>query len=714
MLTKYFLIIFLYFITVTQWASGQNKLDGSELWFTHMETIESASFACPSFIWIPQSSPTFTIIHNELKSGLNKLYNREVKDVSRLNSNGLCVGTSSQKDLSSYFKKEELSVLGNDGYIIRTVGNNVTIIIANTDLGALYGTYHYLRYLQTENTHKANFDIVEVPSYQRRILNHWDNLDGTVERGYAGHSIWQWEDLPEKISPRYVEYAKANASIGINGTVLNNVNAKPDILKLEYLEKVKVLANTFRPYGIKVYLSINFSSPSALGGLENSDPLKEEVQNWWKEKANEIYSLIPDFGGFLVKANSEGLPGPQDFGRTHADGANMLADALKPHGGIVMWRAFVYNSNGNDRAKQAYDEFKPLDGKFRKNVILQVKNGPVDFQPREPFSPLFGALHQTTLMPELQITQEYLGFSDHLVYLGTLFKEFLNSDTYTNGRNSTVSRITDGSVYDDSITAIAGVANIGLDSNWCGHHFAQANWYAFGRLAWNHQLSARKIATEWLMQTFSHDPDFLNQMSGVMMESREAVVNYMTPLGLHHLMGWGHHYGPEPWCEISGARPDWLPTYYHKADSIGIGFNRSSSGSNAVSQYAEPLFSVYNDPALCPEELLLWFHHLPWNYELINGRDLWTELCYRYSMGVEQVKYFQCTWNSLQSKVDKNRFNDVQNKLAIQLKEAIWWRDACLLYFQTFSHRPIPSQLDQPKYKLEDLKKLKFLKTHHN
>ncbi|MWN76935.1 alpha-glucuronidase [Labilibaculum sp. A4] len=679
-----------------------------------METIESASFACPSFIWIPQSSPTFTIIHNELKSGLNKLYNREVKDVSRLNSNGLCVGTSSQKDLSSYFKKEELSVLGNDGYIIRTVGNNVTIIIANTDLGALYGTYHYLRYLQTENTHKANFDIVEVPSYQRRILNHWDNLDGTVERGYAGHSIWQWEDLPEKISPRYVEYAKANASIGINGTVLNNVNAKPDILKLEYLEKVKVLANTFRPYGIKVYLSINFSSPSALGGLENSDPLKEEVQNWWKEKANEIYSLIPDFGGFLVKANSEGLPGPQDFGRTHADGANMLADALKPHGGIVMWRAFVYNSNGNDRAKQAYDEFKPLDGKFRKNVILQVKNGPVDFQPREPFSPLFGALHQTTLMPELQITQEYLGFSDHLVYLGTLFKEFLNSDTYTNGRNSTVSRITDGSVYDDSITAIAGVANIGLDSNWCGHHFAQANWYAFGRLAWNHQLSARKIATEWLMQTFSHDPDFLNQMSGVMMESREAVVNYMTPLGLHHLMGWGHHYGPEPWCEISGARPDWLPTYYHKADSIGIGFNRSSSGSNAVSQYAEPLFSVYNDPALCPEELLLWFHHLPWNYELINGRDLWTELCYRYSMGVEQVKYFQCTWNSLQSKVDKNRFNDVQNKLAIQLKEAIWWRDACLLYFQTFSHRPIPSQLDQPKYKLEDLKKLKFLKTHHN
>ncbi|WP_101309053.1 alpha-glucuronidase family glycosyl hydrolase [Labilibaculum manganireducens] len=714
MLTKYFLIIFLYFITGTQWASGQNKLDGSELWFTHMETIESASFACPSFIWIPQSSPTFTIIHKELKSGLNKLYNREVKDVSRLNSNGLCVGTSSQKDLSSYFKKEELSVLGNDGYIIRTTGNNVTIIIANTDLGALYGTYHYLRYLQTDNTHKANFDIVEVPSYQRRILNHWDNLDGTVERGYAGHSIWQWKDLPQKISPGYIEYARANASIGINGTVLNNVNANPAVLSIEYLKKVKTLADIFRPYGIKVYLSINFSSPSVLGGLTTADPLNKDVRIWWQDKAKQIYSLIPDFGGFVVKANSEGLPGPQDFGRTHADGANMLADVLESYGGIIMWRAFVYNPNGNDRAKQAYNEFKPLDGKFRKNVILQVKNGPVDFQPREPFSPLFGAMQHTTLMPELQITQEYLGFSDHLVYLGTLFKEFLNSDTYTNGRNSTVSRITDGSVYDDSITAVAGVANIGLDSNWCGHHFAQANWYAFGRLAWNHQLSARKIAKEWLMQTFSHDQDFLNQMSGVMMESREATVNYMTPLGLHHLMGWGHHYGPEPWCEISGARPDWLPTYYHKADSIGVGFNRSSSGSNAVSQYAEPLLSVYNDPALCPEELLLWFHHLPWNYELINGRDLWSELCYRYSMGVEQVKYFQCTWNSLQSKVDKNRFNDVQNKLAIQLKEAIWWRDACLLYFQTFSHRPIPSQLDQPKSKLEDLKELKFLKTHHN
>ncbi|MFA9370169.1 MAG: alpha-glucuronidase family glycosyl hydrolase [Labilibaculum antarcticum] len=714
MLTKYFLIIFLYFITLGYCASSQNKLDGSGLWFTNMEKNESGQVACPSIIYIPQLSPTFTIIHKELKSGLNKLYNKEVKEVSQLDSNGLCVGTSSQKDLSSYFKNDELSVLGSDGYIIRTVGNNVTIIIGNTDVAALYGTYHYLRHLQTNNTHKTDFDIVEIPSYQRRILNHWDNLDGTVERGYAGHSIWQWKDLPQKISPRYIEYARANASIGINGTVLNNVNADPAVLSIEYLKKVKTLAGVFRPYGIKVYLSINFSSPSVLGGLKTADPLNKDVRIWWQDKAKQIYSLIPDFGGFVVKANSEGLPGPQDFGRTHADGANMLADVLESYGGIIMWRAFVYNPNGNDRAKQAYNEFKPLDGKFRKNVILQVKNGPVDFQPREPFSPLFGAMQHTALMPELQITQEYLGFSDHLVYLGTLFKEFLNSDTYTNGRNSTVSRITDGSIYNDSITAIAGVANIGLDTNWCGHHFAQANWYVFGRLAWNHQLSAREIATEWLMQTFSHDQDFLNQMSCVMMESREATVNYMTPLGLHHLMGWSHHHGPEPWCEISGARPDWLPTYYHKANTFGIGFDRSSKGSNSVEQYAEPLKSIYDDPKLCPEEYLLWFHHLAWDYELNNGRDLWTELCYRYNLGVEQTKQFQRIWNSQKNRVDMNRFKEVQNKLAIQVREAIWWRDACVLYFQTFSNKPIPKELFIPTHKLEDLKRLKFNLQHHN
>ena len=702
------------FLATFLFAQEKTCHAGSQLWFDQMEVGDKSCIPCPKSICIQKSSSTFHVVVDELKSGLKQLFNQDFKFNKRVKSGSLCVGTSKQKGLSKYFDLKELKDLGNDGFIIRTFPEEITIIIANTEIGALYGTYHYLRYLQTSESSEKEIDIVEIPSYQRRVLNHWDNLDGTVERGYAGHSIWKWNELPEKINPRYKEYARANASIGINGTVLNNVNANPDILNKAYLRKVQVLANLFRPYGIRVYLAVNFSSPFELGGLKNSDPLDDEVQKWWKNKAKEIYSLIPDFGGFLVKANSEGLPGPQDFGRTHAEGANMLADAVHPFGGIIMWRAFVYNPGGDDRAKQAYDEFKPLDGKFRKNVIIQVKNGPIDFQPREPFSPLFGKMNQTTLMPELQITQEYLGFSDHLVYLGTLFKEFLNSDTYTKGRNTTITRITDGSVYNDTITAIAGVANIGQDANWCGHHFAQSNWYVFGRLAWNHQLTAREIAVEWLKQTLSHDELFINEMSKVMMESREAVVNYMTPLGLHHLMGWGHHYGPEPWCEVPGARPDWLPTYYHKSDSFGIGFNRSSTGSNAVSQYVEPIQSLYNDPALCPEELILWFHHLPWDYELNSGRELWTELCYRYSLGVDQTKYFQKSWNSMKGKVDTNRFNEVQKKLATQVKEAIWWRDACLLYFQMFSGKPIPSELDKPTHRLEDLKKLKFDMTHHN
>lgn len=714
MVHKYFVIFFLCLVCSSYYASSQNKPDGSNLWFTHKEIDNKGQTTCPTFIYIPQSSATFNIINKELKASLKDLYHKDVKQMKQMKPGSISIGTSAQTNLSAYFNQDELKLLKHDGYIIRTVDHDKTIVIANTEVGALYGMYHFLRCVQTDTTFNGEFDIVQTPSYQRRILNHWDNLDGTVERGYAGHSIWKWEDLPQKISPKYIEYAKANASIGINGTVLNNVNAKPDILKLDYLKKVQALADIFRPYGIKVYLSINFSSPTELGGLKTADPLETDVKVWWQKKAEQIYNLIPDFGGFLVKANSEGLPGPQDFGRTHADGANMLADALKPYGGIVMWRAFVYNADGNDRAKQAYEEFKPLDGKFRKNVIIQLKNGPVDFQPREPFSPMFGAMQHTTLMPELQITQEYLGFSDHLVYLGTLFKEFLDTDTYSHGRNTRIADVTDGTVYNDSITAIAGVANIGLDNNWCGHHFAQANWYVFGRLAWNNQLLAREVAKEWLKQTFSHDEVFIDKMTRVMMESREAAVDYMTPMGLHHLMGWDHHYGPEPWCVIPEARPDWLPTYYHKADSLGIGFNRSSTGSNAVAQYAEPLRSVYDDSRLCPEEYLLWFHHLPWNYELIDGRDIWTELCYKYSYGVEQAKYFEATWNSLKDKVDQERFKEVQSKLATQVREAIWWRDACVLYFQTFSNRSIPQELFKPIHKLEDLETVKFNLQHHN
>jgi len=705
------------FISISHFISAQNigPQDGSKLWFTNMQLAEKTIANQPTSICVQQESATFDVIKTELKNGLSTLFNNTFSIDKKLKPGSVFIGTSELKTIVNYIDFVELKSLGNDGFIIRSFHSpDVTLIAANTEIGALYGTFHYLRLLQTTNTALQNIDIKEIPSYQRRILNHWDNMDGSVECGYAGHSIWKWNELPEIISPRYADYARANASIGINGTVLNNVNASPEILKPEYLKKVQAIANVMRPYGIRVYLAVNFSSPKALGGMTTADPLNEEVKRWWQKKADEIYQLIPDFGGFLVKANSEGLPGPQDFGRTHADGANMLADALAPHKGIVMWRAFVYKPSLDDRAKQAYNEFMPLDGKFRKNVIIQVKNGPVDFQPREPFSPLFGSMKHTTLMPELQITQEYLGFSDHLVYLGTLYKEFLDADTYVQERNSTVARITDGSMFKDSITAIAGVANIGEGTNWCGHHFAQANWYVFGRLAWNNQLIAKEIATEWLKLTFSHNQRFIDDLSNVMMQSREAAVNYMTPLGLHHLMGWSHHHGPEPWCAVPNARPDWMPSYYHKADSIGIGFDRSSTGSNAVSQYAEPLRSMFEDPSLCPEAYLLWFHHVPWNYTLRNGNDLWTELCYKYSSGVDEVRRFQKVWDDNREYVDPQRFEDVKQKLVIQAKEATWWRDACLLYFQTFSHRPIPLELDRPIHQLDQLKKLKFDLKNHN
>ena len=456
------------------------------------------------------------------------------------------------------------------------------------------------------------------------------------------------------------------------------------------LEKVKALADVFRPYGIKVYLSVNFASPIRLGKLDTADPLDKEVIGWWKQKAKEIYAMIPDFGGFLVKANSEGQPGPCDFGRTHAEGANMLADALKPYGGIVMWRAFVYSPTDSDRAKQAYLEFMPLDGQFRENVIVQIKNGPIDFQPREPYSPLFTAMKQTPMMVEFQITQEYLGFSNHLAYLAPLWEEFF------------------GEVRPDRLKAAAGVANIGTDANWCGHHFAQANWYAFGRLAWNPLLTSDRIADEWLQQTFTSQSAFVCPVKAMMLQSREAVVDYMMPLGLHHQFAWGHHYGPEPWCSVPGARPDWLPSYYHRADKEGIGFDRSSKGSNAVSQYPDSLRLIYNDKTTCPEVYLLWFHHVPWQYRMKSGRTLWGELCRAYDRGVRQVRGFQEIWDSVEPFVDARRFREVQSKLKIQMRDAVWWKDACLLYFQTFSGMPIPAGIERPVHELEDMKRFRL------
>ncbi len=579
---------------------------------------------------------------------------------------------------------EKDKALAADGFKIVCSEGKIRVI-SPTGTGLLYAAYHLLR---LQESGQAIASTTENPAYTLRILNHWDNTDRTVERGYAGESLWDWEKLPHTLSESYKDYARANASIGINGTVLNNVNASPGILSAEYLNKVKALADVFRPYGIRVYLSVNFASPMVLDSLPTADPLDKRVIRWWKKKAGEIYGLIPDFGGFLVKANSEGQPGPCDFGRTHADGANMLADALKPHKGIVMWRAFVYSPSDADRAKQAYLEFKPLDGNFRSNVIVQVKNGPVDFQPREPYSPLFGAMRHTPLMVEFQITQEYLGHSNHLVYLAPMWKEFF------------------GLVPPSTLKAVAGVSNIGSDANWCGHPFAQANWYAFGRLAWNPSLSSEAIADEWLRQTFSKEKEFVEPIGRLMLRSHEAAVDYMMPLGLHHIFAWGHHYGPEPWCDVPDARPDWMPSYYHRADDNGIGFDRSHTGSHATAQYPDSLCRLYDDPSTCPEQYLLWFHHLPWNHRMKSGRTLWDELCHRYDSGVQQVKEFQKTWDRVESLIDAERFRDVQSRLKTQLRDAVWWKDACLLYFQEFSKLPIPYGIERPIHELEELKKI--------
>lgn len=655
--------------------------DGSQLWLRY-----------------PVNSKTRNIVNSNSKSSTIEIAKKE------LNQHW----TGQAVDL----KIDKLPANFKDGYKIISTPKKISIL-AKTDLGLLYGSYHLLN-LQQQKTSFSNLKLEEKPSYDVRILNHWDNLDGTIERGYAGHSLWKWEDLPNKISPRYEEYARANASIGINATVLNNVNASPNMLREDYLKKVKILADIFRPYGIKVYLSVNFSSPKVLGKTENSDPLNQDVQKWWKDKAAEIYKLIPDFGGFLVKANSEGQPGPQDYGRTHADGANMLADVLKPYGGIVMWRAFVYSPSKEDRAKQAYLEFVPLDGKFRDNVIIQIKNGPIDFQPREAFNPLFGALRKTSEMVEFQITQEYLGFSNHLVYLAPLFKETLDRDTYSDGQGSTIAKITDGTLRPAKLTAISAVANIGEDKNWTGHHFAQANWYAFGRLAWNHDLSSEQIADEWLKMTFTDNEKFVNPVKDMMLSSRETAVDYMMPLGLHHIFASGHHYGPEPWGDYKGGRPDWSPVYYHQANAEGIGFDRTKTGSNAVSDYFPPLNEIYANIKTTPENLILWFHHVPWDYKMKDGKTLWDELCYKYDSGVLGVRGYQKTWENIKPYVDAQRFSEVQEKLKIQAKDAVWWKDACLLYFQTFSKRPIPSDIEKPVHELEDLKKIKLDMGHHN
>lgn len=652
----------------------------------------------------------------ELRQAFRSLTARDLPLARRVADGTLVIGTINEPVIAD-LKMEGLNDLGDEAYVLRAIsvrGGKATVVAARTPAGVLYGSFDLLRRIQSGEDIDS-LDVREQPAFSLRLLNHWDNLNGTVERGYAGHSIfWNRTESFEELKEHYLTYARANASVGINGTVLNNVNAGPEVLSAEYLQKVKQFADLFRPFNLKVYLSVNFASPAVLGGLENSDPFNEAVQQWWKDKADEIYALIPDFGGFLVKANSEGQPGPMDYGRSHQDGANMLARALKPHKGIVMWRAFVYEAGDADRAKQAYTEFVPFDGKFEDNVIVQVKNGPIDFQPREPFSPLFGAMQKTPLMIEFQITQEYLGHSNHLAYLSPMWKEVLDADTWAKGEGSTVAKATDGSLFGHEISAVAGVANIGRDENWCGHHLIQSNWYAFGRLAWNHQLKSEDIAEEWIKMTFVDQPAFVSTLKEVMMRSREAVVDYMTPLGLHHLMGWDHHYGPEPWTDLEWAREDWLPRYYHRASEYGIGFNRSSSGSDAVSQYFSPLREIYNNPSTCPENLLLWFHHLPWDYRLVNGQTLWNALVCKYYNGVEEARFFQKEWDKLEGLIDNERFADIQYKFKLQTKEAVWWRDALVLYFQTFSKMPLPAELERPIHDLDELMDLHFDMKHHN
>lgn len=586
-------------------------------------------------------------------------------------------------ELTKYYKGKEVSIridpllnLG-EGYMLTD-----SSIIASSSIGILYGAYDLLRLQETGNL--SHLSKTEKPAVNLRILNHWDNLDGSIERGYAGKSIWKWDEIildkagefkniSKNLRNRLITYARSNASIGINGAVLNNVNASPQMMTSEYLHKVKVIADIFRPYGIRVYLSINFASPMALGYTKTADPLDMKVQLWWKKKAKEIYASIPDFGGFLVKANSEGQPGPGDYHRSHADGANMLADALKPFGGIVMWRSFVYGANhkGEDRVKQAVSEFKYQDGKFRDNVILQSKNGPLDFQPREPYAPIFDNIHQTPQIAELQITQEYLGQSKHLVYLAPMWKEFFRF------------------VSPDKLKGIAGVSNIGDNANWCGHPFSQANWYAFGRLAWNPSISSEEIAHEWLILTYGcKDERFTKPVEMMMLTSREACVNYMMPLGLHHIFKFDHHYGPEPDGFKAEYPLEWCPVYYHKADAKGIGFDRSSKGTDAVGQYPEPYRSLYDNLATCPEEYLLWFHHVPWNYRMKSGSTLWEELCMRYNMGVSMVETYRDYWHTSTKEYMKDHITEwemTDSLLNVQLASAKEWRDVCLKYFQTFS-----------------------------
>ncbi len=704
---KMFKIVMLAFIILL--CGSINHLyadDGYDLWLKYNKVTDAQKLAeyqaAITSVVIQGDSPTCKVMKDELQKGLSGLLGKETAFSNSVEKAGtLVIGTPVNSDIVAKLNlADSLKELGDEGFIIKSTeidGKKCVVISANKDFGLLYGAFDLLRMMQTQKS-LSNLNISSKPKIQLRVLNHWDNRNGSIERGYAGKSLWKWDELPDTVDSRYTDYARANASLGINGSVLNNVNSDAVFFTTEYLKKIAKLADVFRPYGIKVYLSIRYTLPSqmktenGIGPLQTADPLDPTVKEWWKDKAQEIYKYIPDFGGFLVKANSEGQPGPQDYGKTHADGANLLADAIAPYGGIVMYRAFVYDPDVDpDRANRAYMEFMPLDGKFKDNVLVQAKNGPVDFQPREPVQPLFGAMKQTPVMAELQVTQEYLGWSTHLVYLAPMWKEYLEFDTHAKGEGSTMAKVIDGSVHNNKLTAIAGVSNTGDDRNWCGHFFAQSNWFAYGRLAWNHELSSEEIADEWIKMSITNDSDAVKTIKTMMMGTWEACINYMTPLGLHHIMD-SSHYGPGPSISRS-SRIDWTSAYYHKADEKGVGFDRSSTGSKFSSQYFSPWKEIFDNIETCPDKYLLWFHHVPWDYKMKSGRTLWDELCVKYYEGTDYVEQMAKTWQSMKDKVDPEIFEHVTAKLNQHVIDAAKWRDTCLSYFGGYSKMPIPDSV---------------------
>lgn len=684
-------ILWLCAVLLLAGAGPAQAEDGYDLWLRYRPLPAQARATRPAAIAVRGASPMMQAAADELSRGLGGLFATTVARADHARDGAVVLARIGHDEAVSL--RALGPRLGDEGYVVRRItvaGRALVVVAANDDRGILYGSFALLRWLQTGHTLGA-VALMSRPKVKLRVLDHWDNLNGSVERGYAGQSLWDWWTLPDVREPRYVDYARANASIGVNGAVLNNVNASASSLAQRYIRKAAALADLFRPYGIKVYLSARFSAPIEIGHLSTADPKDPQVAAWWRAKADEIYAAIPDFGGFLVKASSEGQPGPQDYGRSHADGANMLAAALAPHGGVVMWRAFVYaHDNPADRAKQAFDDFHPLDGRFADNVLVQVKNGPIDFQPREPFHPLFGAMPHTPLMIEFQITKEYLGFASHLVYLGPLFEETLRADTMAKGAGSTVAGMING---------MAGVANVGRDRDWTGSTFNQANWYAFGRYAWDPTSGSDAIAREWAAMTFAPDPAVVDRVARMMAGSREAAVDYMTPLGLAHLMGTDHHYGPAPWVSAL-ARPEWNPVYYHRATADGIGFDRTASGSNAIAQYAPPVAQRLRDPATTPERELLWFHHLRWDYRMPSGHSLWEELVAHYDRGVAYVDQMRGDWTALKSSIDAERFEKTAALLGIQSREARWWRDASLAYWMSVNHLPLPPGVRPPAHDL--------------